>query len=534
MTKNYKAVLKSSLVMLVLFAVAGSSVAQAQVCDARSTSNTVRAEGITEVVADLKVRCRVEGVFGLDPKDPANITVQLNTNITNSVTVADDGARNVEIADVADLDAPAGLSMVHMTAKMGGSILVESSDAGGTLNAVTETTFDTVTLSDDGTTLTWKLTADQINLNGTDDDTGFNLVISGIRANASSLGVGQDIVATVFVAGVSPANTSGPVKLAAVKTGLDIPVEVATGDQCADTETTATITIKEGEGVASAINDSSRFVITFRGIPEGVTVTVPTSVESMDTPEIDAEENGVPVAAVTDTFGIKLAAGIASGTDGDGVVDLSAAGTGEVVYDVVDASVDDTGFIDATDPERKDEWVTLEVTFAWESADLMPANAMGTVNVSFDPVSASLGDTFADERGAPVPRFVASDNTQKVLDISLCTTTLLFPYVLNTHGFDTGLAITNASSEAGSCTIALSGSDAPSTDSISNVISAGEQLIWGLSSGNSDENVVPAAGFRGYITATCGFRDAYGYAFITDGFGGDRTLAQGYLAEVLP
>ena len=32
MTKNYKAVLKSSLVMLVLFAVAGSGVAQAQEC----------------------------------------------------------------------------------------------------------------------------------------------------------------------------------------------------------------------------------------------------------------------------------------------------------------------------------------------------------------------------------------------------------------------------------------------------------------------------------------------------------------------
>ena len=48
MTKNHKAVLKSSLVMLSLLAlaVAGSGVAQAQVCDARATSNTVRAEGL--------------------------------------------------------------------------------------------------------------------------------------------------------------------------------------------------------------------------------------------------------------------------------------------------------------------------------------------------------------------------------------------------------------------------------------------------------------------------------------------------------
>ena len=46
MTKNYKAVLKSSLVMLVLFAVAGSGVAQAQECFAfQSDPTTVRAEG---------------------------------------------------------------------------------------------------------------------------------------------------------------------------------------------------------------------------------------------------------------------------------------------------------------------------------------------------------------------------------------------------------------------------------------------------------------------------------------------------------
>ena len=54
MTKTYKAVLKSSLVMLVLFAVAGSGVAQAQVCQAKATPSMVRAEGITEVVGDIE------------------------------------------------------------------------------------------------------------------------------------------------------------------------------------------------------------------------------------------------------------------------------------------------------------------------------------------------------------------------------------------------------------------------------------------------------------------------------------------------
>ena len=39
-----------------------------------------------------------------------------------------------------------------------------------------------------------------------------------------------------------------------------------------------------------------------------------------------------------------------------------------------------------------------------------------------------------------------------------------------------------------------------------------------------------AAGFQGYITASCEFRNAHGFAFITGGGEEKPTLAQGYLA----
>ena len=160
--------------------------------------------------------------------------------------------------------------------------------------------------------------------------------------------------------------------------------------------------------------------------------------------------------------------------------------------------------------------------FEWESADLMPANAMGTVNVSFDPVSAVLGDTFDDMRGAAVPRFIASDNTQDVLDISLCTTTLLFPFVTNSGEYDTGLAISNMSEESGSCEITYSGSNAPEEPLTSSTVAAGGQ--W------SAVASMISPGFQGFLTVACGFREAYGFAFITDGFDGEPTRAQGYLA----
>ena len=105
-----------------------------------------------------------------------------------------------------------------------------------------------------------------------------------------------------------------------------------------------------------------------------------------------------------------------------------------------------------------------------------------------------------------------------MITIEDCTTTLLFPFVTNQLGYNTGLAITNTSEGSGSCTIEYSGPDAP--DDMTTPEPGGEGQWVGLLS-------TMAAGFQGYITASCEFRDAYGFAFITDG---EPKLAQGYLA----
>ena len=161
-----------------------------------------------------------------------------------------------------------------------------------------------------------------------------------------------------------------------------------------------------------------------------------------------------------------------------------------------------------TDPDKAKEWNNVEITFTWEAGE--PTLDMGSVTVSYYPVS---DDTKR-------PRF-ASGPTNDVITIEDCTTTLLFPFVTNKAGFNTGLAITNASEGSGSCTIGYSGSAAPA-DLMSEPIVAGAQWVDELS------NIAPA--FQGYITATCEFRDAHGFAFISDGFGGVSTQAQGYLA----
>ena len=149
----------------------------------------------------------------------------------------------------------------------------------------------------------------------------------------------------------------------------------------------------------------------------------------------------------------------------------------------------------------------MEITFAWEAGE--PALSSGSVTVSYHPVTDDV---------SKMTRYVAGP-TNDVITIEDCTTTLLFPFVTNQQGYNTGLVITNASDGKGYCTIEYSGPDAPDDMMTPEQVAGGAQWIDLLS------NI--AAGFQGYVTASCEFRDAYGFAFISDA---DADLAQGYLA----
>ena len=167
------------------------------------------------------------------------------------------------------------------------------------------------------------------------------------------------------------------------------------------------------------------------------------------------------------------------------------------------------------------EWAKLEITFQWEAEGDMPAIGSSYVDVSFHPTSSEGGDTF-DDKWSGVPRFLETGDPVMALKIDDCTTTLLFPFVTNQVSYDTGLVITNTSEETGSCTITYTGAAAP-TPLTTQAVAGGAQWIAVAS------EIAP--GFQGYLTAACGFRDAHGFAFLSNGYGGgEPTAAQGYLA----
>ena len=267
MTKTHKAVLKSSFVMLVLFAVAGSGVAQAQECIARAGSSVMaRAEGITEAVGTVDLRCQEPVGLGFGAPEVLEITVELNTAITSVI----DNDRLVE-----------GLTYVASSIAPGTG--VEAADFSDPTNAGANADAAKATLSEDGTAITWKILSSTVDL-GSGGTTGFQVTIEGIIANASMMGDGEDVTATVSVQGA--AVHSGSLKLADVTTGLLVEVDQANVLQCDTDIESETATLMIQEGYVNSIIDANDLMVSFTGIPEGVTVIVPGEVAAVDTVDI--------------------------------------------------------------------------------------------------------------------------------------------------------------------------------------------------------------------------------------------------------
>jgi hypothetical protein len=136
-----------------------------------------------------------------------------------------------------------------------------------------------------------------------------------------------------------------------------------------------------------------------------------------------------------------------------------------------------------------------------------------------------------------IPNFTTSSNPALTLAaFNVCQTSLLFPFVTSQLGFDTGIAISNTTTDPfgttptpGSCTLNFYGSGAPTPNT--NVAIPGGTVASGSSAAFQLGGSGVAAGFQGYMIAQCNFLLAHGYAFIQDGTG-NNAIVQGYVANV--
>ncbi len=181
--------------------------------------------------------------------------------------------------------------------------------------------------------------------------------------------------------------------------------------------------------------------------------------------------------------------------------------------------------------------VNVGVAYVSNTAQNLPAPGQSTVTASFAPLS-TVGTWSATD---PIPRWCNKSSALNSFAINVCTCDLLFPFVTNLGGFDTGVAIANTSMDPfgttpqnGNITLnfygSLPGTPAPApitAQTTTAPVNAGTELTFTLSSGG-DHGIQPEVGFQGYIIAVANFQFCHGFAFISDL--GAQKLAEGYLA----
>ncbi|HEY3836459.1 MAG TPA: hypothetical protein VGL72_07805 [Bryobacteraceae bacterium] len=180
--------------------------------------------------------------------------------------------------------------------------------------------------------------------------------------------------------------------------------------------------------------------------------------------------------------------------------------------------------------------VPVFAAFTSNTSQNLPAAGTATVAVNFAPLSTVPTASVS----APIPRFTQTHTPANLLSIVSCTCNLLFPFVTNQFGFDTGVAIANTSADTlngvtpqqGVVTLSYYGTTtgggaAPPTAVTTSAVPAGGELVFTLS-GGGNFGIASTPGFEGYIIAQANFQFCHGFAFISDA--GAQKLAEGYLA----
>jgi hypothetical protein len=276
---------------------------------------------------------------------------------------------------------------------------------------------------------------------------------------------------------------------------------------------------------------ATRIKLTFAGIPAGVTLYVPTtlpsnttitgaSLASGGTPTETMQLTGSETGAFTQVTNSTVS-NLPSGIYGGFAPVTFTSGGGVAVYQVTSQQTISQNTIETFS-------VPVLVTYTAAPSTNSPGLGGTTVAVDFAPSS-----TVVLAAASPVPRFVAVGANLTAFSISTCATNILFPFVTNQAGYDTGLAIGATSSDpfgtslqSGTCTLNFYGSGAPAAF-VTPTVTAGT-VYTALTS-----NI--AAGFQGYMIAQCKFQYGHGFAFIKDGYGGPgQGLSEGYLALIIP
>jgi hypothetical protein len=521
-------------------------------CTAGANAVFVRSESNDDQVADTTLTCN-SGVAGVGVNQTMNMTVYLSPSV--NITSANIGTSSTPVSE-----AVAGLGV-----------------QGGTLTAAKNGSVSGNSVSFSG-----------INIGGgagIPPSTAFTVTITNIKIAASTVatssGVPTGISETIFLSGtgVTPAAITTASAVAYVTSGLSgikssganpNPLCNATNTFNGAGTETANFSIAFAEAfpnsfkiqgspaqdgtlgseftlhtetgytqtatTANTATSGTRIKIIFNNIPANVSIFVPLLINgnnggtvklSSSETAADTAPNTPPAPTPATSNGNPTAGVGGSNVPGDGSTSSLAvtSGSATAIYEVTAIS---------TAPSTFSVPVYLQASAGAVSA---PTSAI-TATVSFAPIGATSN----------VPNFIngASTTTVNGSTFAACSTTLLFPYVTNQAGFESGLAISNTGADllatkngapissvtgqSGTCLLTFFGnataSSNPAAFTTAAAVAPGTTWTGTLTSvtGGTPNT------FGGYMIAQCNFLYGHGFTYITYNIGQSSGMAMGYLA----
>ena len=310
--------------------------------------------------------------------------------------------------------------------------------------------------------------------------------------------------------------------------------------------------------LAGIATQGTRLALSIANIPTGTTLWVsPVLFLYRQT----VSDNGVPSINNGSATGVAvLTATDANGDTGfnppTNLVNMAQVGISNasalVVYEIL--------FTDPFSNEYLD--VPVVVSYATQLNMNLPLglpqpNVTATYQGGFAPFYSASGAFVAQPESAyPIPRFVFQAQGGNLFSITRCSCNLLWPFVTQQFGYDTGIAIANTSTDnlgvggasnaqpqQGTVTfnyygvVGTNGPPPPAqTTGVSTPIASGTVMVYTLSQGNTSIGLDNrGANFQGYMITTAQFQYCHGFAFISALGAGPTAngISEGYLALVL-
>jgi large repetitive protein len=295
---------------------------------------------------------------------------------------------------------------------------------------------------------------------------------------------------------------------------------------------TLSVSSTTGTGTAGLADFGTRFTAVFNNIPAGVRLFVSNYSVAVST-TTGLATNSISSGNSWAQYVTSETTADGNGTIPSGTVFGSTAPGGSGGIQVVEITPTTGTTATATwesianQPTAIDTYnFAVYITYTASPGTNSPAAGTGTANLRYGPASTATTAT-----SGPIPRFLDTSTAKNAIQIGICRTILLYPFITNQAGFDTGIAIANTSTDpfgttpqTGTCSLNWYGAAAPSTPTTTPTIPSATDFALLASA------TVP--GFQGYMIAVCNFQFAHGFAFVSDV--GAQRLAMGYLPLIIP